>query len=192
MWHDIWVVQVPVWERVLRAVVVYLFVVVALRLAGKRELGQLNSLDLVVLLFLSNILQNSIIGNDVSITGGVIGATTMLTLNYATIRFLYSFPKLDELVEGDPTLLVQDGRVIHDNLHKELLTETELLVACHKQGIYDVADVERAILEPGGAITVFAKRPSSDEIEAATVERKLDSVLEALRRLEARLDRMQT
>lgn len=188
MWHDIWVVQVPVWERVLRAVVVYAFVVVALRLAGKRELGQLNSLDLVVLLFLSNILQNATIGNDVSITGGAIGAATLLAVNYLTVRFLFNFPRLDELIEGDATPLVADGRVLSENLRKELLTEGELIVACHKQGILDLADVERAYLEPGGAITVFAKRPTGEEQELSVLERKLDGLVAALGRVEARLE----
>ena len=163
-WHDMFVAQVPVWERIVRAVVVYAFVVVALRLAGKREMGQLNSLDLVVLLFLSNILQNSIIGNDLSITGGVLGAATLLGVNYLTIRFLYRFPRLDRLVEGEATLLIVDGAVQRANLRKELLTEEELLVACHKQGILNVSDVERAYLEPGGAITVFARTPTTTEL----------------------------
>jgi len=186
VWHDIWVIQVPWWERILRAVVVYIFVVVALRLAGKRELGQLNSLDLVVLLFLSNILQNSIIGNDVSITGGVIGAATLLALNYATNRVLFLFPVIDRVVEGDATPLIDDGRVIAANLKKELLTEEELLVAVHKQGLYSLEEVENAYLEPGGAITVFARRPTVEERETGEMERRLDQLLAAVQRLEAR------
>jgi uncharacterized membrane protein YcaP (DUF421 family) len=186
MWHDIWVVQVPVGERVLRAVVVYAFVVVALRLAGKREMGQLTSLDLVVLLFLSNILQNSIIGNDVSVTGGIIGAATLLLVNYLTIRFLYRFPKLDELIEGEATLLVQDGRILRDNLRRELLTEQELIVACHKQGILDISEVVRAYLETGGSITVFARRPTPVEAETSRVEEMLSQLVAAVQRLEAR------
>lgn len=183
-WHDMFVAQVPFWERILRAVVVYVFVVAALRLAGKRELGQLNSLDLVVLLFLSNILQNSIIGNDVSITGGLIGAATLLLVNYLTIRFLYRFPQIDQLVEGEATLLILDGAVQRESLRKELLTEEELLVACHKQGILNVTDVARAYLEPGGAITVFARTPTASEALSADAQRKLDDLLAGMRRLE--------
>lgn len=187
MWHDIWVLQIPWWERILRAVVVYAFVVVALRLAGKRELGQLNSLDLVVLLFLSNILQNSIIGNDVSITGGVIGAATLLLVNYATIRVLFLFPAIDRVVEGDATVLVENGRLIGQNLKKELLTEEELIVACHKQGLYSLDEVERAYLEPGGAITIFARRPTAEERETAATEQRLETLIAAVQRIEARL-----
>ncbi len=190
MWHDIWVLQVPWWERILRAVVVYAFVVVALRLAGKRELGQLNSLDLVVLLFLSNILQNSIIGNDVSITGGVIGAATLLLVNYATIRVLFLFPAIDRVVEGDATVLIENGRLISQNLRKELLTEEELIVACHKQGLYSLDEVERAYLEPGGAITIFARRPTTEEQETSDIEQRLETLIAAVERIEARLGAM--
>jgi uncharacterized membrane protein YcaP (DUF421 family) len=187
VWHDIWVLQVPWWERILRAVVVYAFVVVALRLAGKRELGQLNSLDLVVLLFLSNILQNSIIGNDVSITGGIIGAATLLLVNYATIRVLFLFPAIDRVVEGDATVLVENGQLISQNLKKELLTEEELIVACHKQGLYSLDEVERAYLEPGGAITIFARRPTAEERETSAIEQRLETLIAAVQRIEARL-----
>jgi uncharacterized membrane protein YcaP (DUF421 family) len=187
VWHDIWVLQVPWWERILRAVVVYAFVVVALRLAGKRELGQLNSLDLVVLLFLSNILQNSIIGNDVSITGGIIGAATLLLVNYATIRVLFLFPAIDRVVEGDATVLVENGQLISQNLKKELLTEEELIVACHKQGLYSLDEVERAYLEPGGAITIFARRPTAEERETSEIEQRLETLIAAVQRIEARL-----
>jgi uncharacterized membrane protein YcaP (DUF421 family) len=187
VWHDIWILQVPWWERILRAVVVYVFVVVALRLAGKRELGQLNSLDLVVLLFLSNILQNSIIGNDVSITGGIIGAATLLLINYATIRVLFLFPAIDRVVEGDATTLVENGQPISKNLKKELLSEEELIIACHKQGLYSLDEVERAYLEPGGAITIFARRPTVEEQETSAIEQRLETLLAAVQRIEARL-----
>ncbi|HEY7294272.1 MAG TPA: YetF domain-containing protein [Dehalococcoidia bacterium] len=187
MWHDIWLLQVPWWERVLRAAVVYAFVVIALRLAGKRELGQLNTLDLVVLLFLSNILQNSIIGNDVSVTGGIIGAATLLLINYVTLRVLFLFPRIDRIIEGDATPLVENGRVIGENLKRELLTKEELTVACHKQGLYSLDEVERAYLEPGGAITIFAKRPTPEERQSIALEQRLDTLLASLQRIEARL-----
>src|SRR5256885_5735712 len=93
--------DMSVLEKVLRTVVIYFFLIVGLRLAGKRELAQLNPFDLVVLLTLSNTVQNAIIGEDNSVTGGLIGATTLLVVNYAVIRFLYGHEKLDRLVEGD-------------------------------------------------------------------------------------------
>lgn len=187
MWHAMFFAGVPLTERILRAILVYAFVVVGLRLAGKRELGQLNSLDLIVLLFLSNILQNAIIGNDNSVTGGIVGAATLLLVNYLTIRFLFRFPRLDRLIEGEARPLIIDGRVLHDNLKRELLTEGELLVACHKQGILDVRDVERAYLETGGAITVFAKQPSKPDTQAAADGVKLDAIMDTVQRVEQRL-----
>src|SRR5512143_173577 len=102
MWTDMFVLTLPVLEKILRAVIVYLFLVVALRLAGKRELAQLNPFDLVVLLTLSNTVQNAIIGEDNTVTGGLIGAATLLVLNYAVVRFLYGHARIDHLVEGDP------------------------------------------------------------------------------------------
>src|SRR5690349_941867 len=105
------VAGVPLLERVLRSVIVYVFAVVALRLAGKRELSQLSTFDLVVLLFFSNILQNSVIGADNSITGGFVGAATLLGINYLVIRILYSHERIDQLIEGRTTDLIRDGKV---------------------------------------------------------------------------------
>src|SRR5467141_463304 len=99
MWRDMFVLGVPILEKILRSVIVYVFLIVGLRLAGKRELAQLNPFDLVVLLTLSNTVQNAIIGEDNSVTGGLIGAATLLALNYAVIRFLYGHERLDRLVE---------------------------------------------------------------------------------------------
>src|ERR1700728_2900 len=99
-WHDMFVLQLPILEKILRPILVYVFLVVVLRLAGKRELAQLNPFDLVVLLTLSNTVQNAIIGDDNSLTGGLIGAATLLTVNYIFVRFLYSHPEVDALVEG--------------------------------------------------------------------------------------------
>src|SRR5213080_3993904 len=96
----------PVAEKVLRPVVVYAFLIVGLRLAGKRELAQLNPFDLVVLLTLSNTVQNAIIGEDNSVTGGLIGAATLLIVNHFVVRYLYGHQRIDRLVEGDPDILI--------------------------------------------------------------------------------------
>src|SRR5437870_12549034 len=100
--HDMFALGLPVLEKILRPILVYIFLIVGLRLAGKRELAQLNPFDLVVLLTLSNTVQNAIIGNDNSVSGGVVGATTLLALNYLMVRFLYNHERLDHLIEGDP------------------------------------------------------------------------------------------
>src|SRR5713226_1441501 len=128
------VLTLPIWEKILRSVVVYLFLVIGLRLAGKRELAQLNPFDLVVLLTLSNTVQNAIIGNDNSITGGIIGAISLLLVNYLVVRFLYQHERLDRLVEGAPVVLIEDGRLQEDRCLSELITRAELEAAAHKQG----------------------------------------------------------
>src|SRR5437764_3089852 len=115
LWSDMFHLGVPVIEKVLRAVIVYFFLVVGLRLAGKRELAQLNPFDLIVLLTISNTVQNAIIGDDNSVVGGLIGATTLLVLNYVVVRFLANHERLDRIVEGSPDVLVEDGRVVEEH-----------------------------------------------------------------------------
>ena len=102
-WHAMFWLALPVFEKVLRPVLVYLFLVLGLRIFGKRELAQLNPFDLVVLLSLSNTVQNAIIGDDTSLTGGLIGAFTLLSFNYMVVRFLFGHRRLDQLIEGKPT-----------------------------------------------------------------------------------------
>ena len=109
MWKDMFVLALPVLEKILRPVVVYAFLVVSLRLSGKRELVQLNPFDLVVLLTLSNTVQNAIIGDDNSVTGGLIGASSLLIINYLVVRFLYGHRSLDQLIEGKADVLIEDG-----------------------------------------------------------------------------------
>src|SRR5438128_3974481 len=145
---DMFHLGLPILEKVLRPVIIYFFLIAGLRLAGKRELAQLNPFDLVVLLTLSNTVQNAIIGEDNSVTGGLIGATTLLVVNYMVIRFLYGHDKLDRLVEGDADVLVENGVVLHDRLGKELITLHELEAAAHKQGFASLDEIDRAVLDP--------------------------------------------
>jgi len=159
---DMFVIGVPLLEKIVRPVVVYFFLVVGLRIAGKRELAQLNPFDLVVLLTLSNTVQNAIIGNDNSLTGGLIGAATLLLVNSGVVRFLYTHKRLEHLVEGDPELLIDHGIVKEDALRRELITRPELEAAAHKQGFDTLDEIDCAILEPGGAISFFAKKPSAE------------------------------
>src|SRR5512140_3142142 len=134
IWHDMFHVGLPIAEHILRPILVYLFLIIALRLAGKRELAQLNPFDLVVLLTLSNTVQNAIIGDDNSVTGGLIGAATLLIVNYLVVRFLFNHEKLERLVEGEPDALIENGIVREDRLKRELLTRNELETAAHRQG----------------------------------------------------------
>src|SRR3979411_1466502 len=129
MWHNIFWLDLPFLEKIIRPILVYIFLIVGLRLAGKRELAQLNPFDLVVLLTLSNTVQNAIIGNDNSLSGGVIGATALLVTNALFVRFLYSHEKLDRLVEGAPDVLIENGEVRLERLKSELMTLSELETA---------------------------------------------------------------
>jgi uncharacterized membrane protein YcaP (DUF421 family) len=168
---------------VLRPVVVYLFLVVLLRIFGKRELAQLNPFDLVVLLSLSNTVQNAIIGNDNSLTGGLVGAFTLLAINYTVVRFLLRHRRLDELFEGKPTVLIEHGHILKKNLARELMTRTELMTVLHRQGFYEVSEVERCVLEPGGVFAIKRKEPPASELHYAEMIERLKAVDSKLERL---------
>jgi uncharacterized membrane protein YcaP (DUF421 family) len=173
---DMFVLALPVAEKILRPIVVYLFLVIALRLAGKRELAQLNPFDLVVLLTLSNTVQNAIIGDDNSVTGGIIGAATLLIVNFLVVRFLFRHERLDRLVEGEATVLIENGRIIEDRLAKEVLTRQELETAAHKQGFGDLSEVDRATLDPSGMICFTAKKPAPEEARHRELLDRLDQL----------------
>jgi uncharacterized membrane protein YcaP (DUF421 family) len=163
MWKDMFVVSLPILEKILRPIIVYIFLVVVLRLSGKRELVQLNPFDLVVLLTLSNTVQNAIIGDDNSVSGGLIGATSLLAINYLVVRFLYNHKKLDELIEGKADVLIEGGVVRPEHLKHELITSTQLEAAARKQGFGSLAEVDQCILEPGGALSFIGKKPDVEE-----------------------------
>jgi uncharacterized membrane protein YcaP (DUF421 family) len=176
MWNDMFVLMVPFAEKVLRPIVVYLALVILLRIFGKRELAQLNPFDLVVLLSLSNTVQNAIIGNDNSVSGGLIGAFTLLAVNYLVVRFLFKHRRLDQLVEGKSTTLIDRGKILQKNLAKELLSHSELLTVLHRQGFDDVNEVEQCVLEPSGTFAVKRKVPAQDDVQYAELIRRLESI----------------
>jgi uncharacterized membrane protein YcaP (DUF421 family) len=167
-------------EKMLRPVLVYAFLVVSLRLAGKRELAQLNPFDLVVLLTLSNTVQNAIIGEDNTVSGGVLGASTLLLVNYLVVRFLYRHPTLDRLVEGDADVLIENGELRMDRCERELITLPELEAAAHKQGFASLDEVDRAVLEPGGSISFVAAKPTPEVARHEEVLARLDEVARQL------------
>jgi len=152
-----WALEVPVVDKILRAAAVYFFLLIAMRLTGKRQLGQMSAFDVVVLLMLSNIVQNAMIGNDNSVTGGFIGATTILVLNYGIARLTTANKRFERLVEGAPTLLVHNGKVIEEHLRRELVTRDELMAALRRQGILKIDEVRFALLEETGAITAVKR-----------------------------------
>ena len=183
--HDMFYLGVPILEKMLRPIVIYVFLILGLRLAGKREMAQLNPFDLIVLLTISNTVQNAIIGEDNSVTGGVIGAATLLIVNYLVVRFLYKHQELDHRIEGAPDVLVEDGTIRMDRLQKELITEGELLSAARKQGFQRLSDVDRATIEPGGTIVFVAKKPATDVLRHDEVLTKLAELRTELMALRA-------
>src|SRR5437667_3694094 len=176
MWTAIFVVWMTMIEKIQRPVFVNFFLVVALIVIGKRELAQLNPFVLVVLLSLSNTVQNAIIGNDNSLTGGVIGAFALLGMNYLVVRFLFRHRRLDQVFEGKPAVLVEHGRVHHNALAKELLTQSELTTVLHRQGFDNLEDVDRCVLEPGGTFYIRRKTPPTEQVEHEEVMRSLNEL----------------
>src|SRR6185295_11395182 len=176
LWRDLVHPDVSILEKIIRPILVYFFLIISLRLAGKRELAQLNPFDLVVLLTLSNTVQNAIIGSDNSVTGGIIGATTLLIVNYIFVRFLYKHETLDRLIEGDAEVLIENGKLCHDMLKKELITIHELEEAAHKQGFGSLDLIDRATLEPGGAICFIGRQPDPAEVRYQEVLQRLDTI----------------
>ncbi len=150
----------PILEKLARPVIVYLVLVLLLRIFGKRELAQLNPFDLVVLLSLSNTVQNAIIGDDNSVTGGIIGAFGLLGINWLVVRVLFRSQKLTRALEGRSAVLILNGQIDRKAMQRELLTQEELLDAIHKQGFEDFHKVHRCELEPNGSFYVEAFDPS--------------------------------
>jgi uncharacterized membrane protein YcaP (DUF421 family) len=183
VWKDMFVMGLPLLEKILRPIIVYAFLVISLRLSGKRELVQLNPFDLVVLLTLSNTVQNAIIGEDNSVLGGIVGATSLLVTNYLVVRFLYDHRKLDQIVEGRADLLVQSGKVFQQRLKKELITLSQLEVAARKQGFDSLAEVEQCVLEPGGTLTFVGKKPTSEDVRHQELLQRLEALKEEVIRL---------
>ncbi len=183
MWGDIFTLGSPLLEKILRPVAVYFFLVVALRVFGKRELAQLNPFDLVVLLSLSNTVQNAIIGNDNSLSGGLIGALALLAMNYLVVRFLFRHRRLDQIFEGKPTVLIDAGHIQKKALAMELLTKSELMTVLHRQGFDSLSEVERCVLEPGGVFHIQRKMPVQEKVdheEVMSALRDLSSKVESL------------
>ena len=176
IWKDMFVLGIPLLEKILRPVVIYAFLVISLRLSGKRELVQLNPFDLVVLLTLSNTVQNAIIGDDNTVLGGIIGATSLLVTNYLVVRFLYDHRKLDQMVEGRADVLIEEGKVRTQHLRKELITMPQLQAAAHKQGFSSLAEVEQCVLEPGGTLTFIGKKPGAEDVRHQELLGKMESL----------------
>ena len=156
-----WSMAIPGWELVVRSVAVYVFLLVLLRLTGKRQVGQLAPFDLVLLLVLSNAVQNSMNGGDNSLVGGLISAATLVAVNFVVSYATFRNKRLENLVEGRPQVLIHNGQVYEEVMKKVQLTHHELTAALRQSGCACAADVHLAVLENNGAISVVAKKEAA-------------------------------
>jgi len=155
---DVFLPVVPVWEVVLRTLVVYIAVFGLLRLAGKRELGQMSVLDLVVILVIANAVQNAMNGGDNSLTDGLVAAATLVVMNVVITRFGRRIPFFSRMVVDHPTLLLSDGHVVQAHLDREGVSVDEIEMAAREHGIDELDAVSAAILEPDGSISIIPRR----------------------------------
>ena len=174
-------------EKILRPIFVYIAIIILLRVFGKRQLAQLNPFDLTVLLCLSNTLQNAIIGDDNSVTGGIVGAISLLAINYITVRFFFRHRTLDQIVSGFPTVLIDHGKLDQEALAKEMVTESELTSAAHRQGFADLKDIDRCVLEPGGVFFISSKDGNSQTKHQKELLKRLEGLSAQINQLEKRL-----
>jgi uncharacterized membrane protein YcaP (DUF421 family) len=188
VWTDLFSIQVPMLEKVLRTVLVYGGLAVLLRLAGKRDLAQVNTFDLVVMMLLSNVVQNAIIGADNSLTGGLLGAVVLIAVNAVWVRVVNRRPGLTSVFEGTPTDLVRDGRLVAD-MRRLGLRRADVAAVLRRQGAASIDEVERASLEPGGSIVVDLK-PDAQDLTAGEFRRREAEQVHLVAELRAEIRRL--
>lgn len=185
MFEHMFHLPLPFLEKLLRPIIVYLVLVLLLRIFGKRELAQLNPFDLVVLLSLSNTVQNAIIGDDNSVSGGVIGAFSLLGINWIVVRILFRSPRLTRLLEGRAAILIRDGQIDRKAMERESLSREELIEVIHRQGFEHVSEVRRCELEPNGTFYVESFDPSIGDKRHGELIEKIDALSHEIAALRA-------
>jgi uncharacterized membrane protein YcaP (DUF421 family) len=177
MLHDLAHLGVSAPEKIVRTISVYLAILLLIHLAGKRSLAQLNSFDLVVLLLLSNVVQNAIIGNDNSLLGGLLGAVVLITANFLIVRLAFMHPRFGKALQGGSTTLYDHGKLDARALRREAITEMELVDAVRRQGFSGLDEVEHVELEPEGMFNATPKpKPGIEDVlrRLDDLERKLE------------------
>jgi len=165
MLHAMFHMGIGVGEKLLRALIVYLFLLIALRVLGKRELAQQDTLDFLVLLLVANAVQNGIIGNDNSVTGAVVGALALFAINYTFKGLAYRYPWADRVFEGSPSYLIRDGQLVTGTMRREQISKPELRGIARRQGYESLEDIGTAILETDGSITFVHKGVDYDPMD---------------------------
>lgn len=170
MWRALFVEQIPVTEKILRTVLVYALIAILFRVAGKRGLANLDTFDFVVIFLLSNVVQNAVIGNDTSLTGGVIGAVTLVTVNMLVTRAVASNERVAHVFDGQATTVISNGHVLQHALRHLGIRRSELDHAVHMQNGDDVHQVQRGSLEPGGQLVLTLKHAEQGATKADIAE----------------------
>ncbi len=183
LWQQLFGFEIPATEKIVRTLAVYLGLAVIMRLAGKRQLAQLNSFDLIVMLLVSNVVQNAIIGPDNSLVGGLLGAAVLVGFNAVWERLATFSDRTTRIFEGAPTTLVSDGQIVEKQVRRTGLRDPVVVSALRHQGANAVGDVSRATLEPGGSISVEL----IPDAENATFGELRQAVLDLQRHLDERL-----
>ncbi|MEO6508507.1 MAG: YetF domain-containing protein [Patescibacteria group bacterium] len=161
------------YEIVIRSVIVYLFIVLALRLFGKKELSQLSVIDLVLVLLISNSVQNAMVGNDTSLFGGLIAASALFVMNWVLKNLLFKSEKLSSFIQGNPLMLIYHGKVIQSHIDKAKMSHDELEASVREHGVHSLDDVDLAVLEVDGSISII----SNDYKHRTTKKRRLHKSL---------------
>lgn len=181
--------KVTLLEKIIRPIIVYTFLVLIFRLLGNRELAQLNPVDLVVLLLLSNTVQNAIIGDDTSLTGGVIGAIALLGINYLMAFFKFNSRKFEKFIEGENKVLIEDGKINEKTLKRELLTKEDLNILAHEEGFDSHQDIEKCILDTNGTFLVKGKDSTDEEKFKKDILKKIEDLSEQISNLQKALQK---
>lgn len=185
MWNQIFVVQVPVLEKIVRTVLVYATIALLFRLTGRRGLANLNTLDFVVIFLLSNVVQNAVIGNDTSFSGGAIGAVTLVALNAAVHRLVARSPRAARILEGTSTTVIRDGEPVQPAVRRLALRPQELEHAVRIQNGDAVSEMKLGVLEPGGQL-VLSLKPSEQTATKADIAAVMDRLKAVSAQLTAR------
>ena len=156
--EDLFELSAPWWHFVLRACAIYVLVMVLVRVSGKRAVGQFTPFDLVLLILIGNAVQNGINGGDNSLTGAAIMATTLIALNYGVAFVTSRSRKMEKFVEGEPVVLARNGKLFDGVLRRELVSSEDFRESLRMNGVEDVSEVELALLETNGSISVVKKR----------------------------------
>ena len=160
---DFLIPEIGLLEKIIRCAVVYFFLLIAVRSSGKRQLGQMTTFDLILVLILSELVQNAMVGSDNSLTGGLIGVAIMLGLNAGVGWITHRHPGLERLVEHEPTILVRHGRVLWPNVRREHMSPADFRSALRQEGVISLRDIRFVVLEPDGRLSVIRRQPPASE-----------------------------